>query len=392
MQAASRTPGEAADPSARPSAVELSPSGLRRRFADAFVPRPAIYWCDLLVSAGVGWSAFVLAGSARGLPGQLLALVVATLGLYRAVLFIHELAHLRPGAVPGFETVWNLLVGFPVMAPSLMYVGSHGDHHKRSIYGTTADPEYETFAHWSPLRIAASSLTMLVLPAALAFRWGVLGPLSRAIPPLRRLVVRSMSTLVINPRYPRQAPRGRNARRWVLCEAGAALYFWAFVLAIGSGRISLAWAGRWYAVACGILILNHLRTLAAHRYESLGERMDVTGQLLDTVNLRGIPGLTALAAPVGLRYHGLHHLLPSVPYHNLGPIHRRLLAELPEGSPYRSTQETTLARALRDLWIRASRNTSAAADAALVSGACAGAAPEAARANPIASDVGAAAR
>src|SRR5262249_26151974 len=255
MQAASRTPGEAADPSARPSAVELSPSGLRRRFADAFVPRPAIYWCDLSVSAGVGWTAFVLAGNARGLPGQLLALVVATLGLYRAVLFIHELAHLRPGAVPGFETVWNLLVGFPVMAPSLMYVGSHGDHHKRSIYGTTADPEYETFAHWSPLRIAASSLTMLVLPAALAFRWGVLGPLSRAIPPLRRLVVRSMSTLVINPRYPRQAPRGRNARRWVLCEAGAALYFWAFVLAIGSGRISLAWAGRWYAVACGILIL-----------------------------------------------------------------------------------------------------------------------------------------
>ena len=391
MQAASRTPGEAPDDSARPSALGLSSSGLRRRFADAFLPRRAIYWCDLLASTCVGWTAFLLSGSERGTL-QILALVVATLALYRSVLFIHELAHLRPGAVPGFETVWNLLVGFPVMAPSLMYVGSHGDHHKRSIYGTAADPEYETFAHWSPLRIAASTLTMLVLPAALAFRWGVLGPLSRAIPPLRRLVVRSMSTLVINPRYPRQAPRGRNARRWALCEAGTALYFWAFVLSIGSGRISPAWAGRWYAVACGILILNHLRTLAAHRYENLGERMDVTGQLLDTVNLRGIRGLTALAAPVGLRYHGLHHLLPSLPYHNLGRIHRRLLAELPEGSPYRSTQETTLARALRDLWIRAARNKNADSHAARVSGARAGAAPERTRANPIASDAGAGAR
>ena len=399
MQPAALTPGVGTAEGARPPrALELSSSRLRLRFADAFVPRPWIYWVDLLLSAGLGWSAFALAGWTAG-AARLVALGVATLALYRAVLFIHELAHLRPGAVPGFETAWNALVGCPMMAPSLMYVGSHADHHKRSTYGTEGDPEYESIAHWSRLRIAASTVTMLVVPAALAFRFGVLGPISRAIPPLRRRVVQSMSTLVINPRYRRQAPRGRNGRRWALCEAGAALYFWSFGLAIATGRLSPAWAGRWYAVACGILVLNHLRTLVAHRYENRGERMDVISQLVDTVNLRGVAGfttLTALAAPVGLRYHGLHHLVPAVPYHSLGWLHRQLLAELPAASPYRSTQEPTLVSALRKLWERARRNAAAgsggAGGLARLSGARAGAEPEAGRATPIASDAGAAAR
>ena len=44
--------------------------------------------------------------------------------------------------------------------------------------------------------------------------------------------------------------------------------------------------------------------------------------------------LPALWAPVGLRYHALHHLLPGVPYHNLGEAHRRVTAALEPGSPY----------------------------------------------------------
>jgi fatty acid desaturase len=41
-----------------------------------------------------------------------------------------------------------------------------------------------------------------------------------------------------------------------------------------------------------------------------------------------------LWAPVGLRFHALHHLLPGVPYHHLLEAHRRLVAALGADSPY----------------------------------------------------------
>ncbi|HWL73233.1 MAG TPA: fatty acid desaturase, partial [Burkholderiaceae bacterium] len=36
-------------------------------------------------------------------------------------------------------------------------------------------------------------------------------------------------------------------------------------------------------------------------------------------------------------YHALHHLFPSLPYHNLARAHRRLMAELPADNLYRQT-------------------------------------------------------
>ena len=48
-------------------------------------------------------------------------------------------------------------------------------------------------------------------------------------------------------------------------------------------------------------------------------------------------------APVGLRYHALHHLFPTLPYHNLKAAHEYLLVHLPPESPYRSLDETRAA-------------------------------------------------
>ena len=60
-----------------------------------------------------------------------------------------------------------------------------------------------------------------------------------------------------------------------------------------------------------------------------------------------------LIAPVGLRYHALHHWIPSLPYHNLGRAHRLLLAALAPDAPYGRTIEPGFTPVIRDLVHRA---------------------------------------
>jgi fatty acid desaturase len=115
-------------------------------------------------------------------------------------------------------------------------------------------------------------------------------------------------------------------------EAGATV--WAIVL-LASTQF-FGW--RPLLIALGVFsivaVLNQLRTLVAHLWENDGEPMTVTAQYLDSVNVPP-PGMMAeIWAPVGLRYHALHHLMPSMPYHSLPEAHRRLKKELGEGSTF----------------------------------------------------------
>jgi fatty acid desaturase len=332
-----------------------------------FEPSRVLYWGDLLTSAFVGWAAFVIGANAPfGSPLHVIATVVAIFAVLRAALFIHELTHLKRGQIPGFELAWNLIVGIPFMIPSLMYVGSHKAHHKRTAFGTNDDPEYAPIAHWSRLRIAGFVLMAALIPLVMPLRWGVLGPISWFFPSLRRFVVGKLSTLAINPHYVRSMPKGEQLKRWNAQEAGTAVFVWAVFGSVVAGWIPIAWIVQWCVVAGSVLAVNQVRTLVAHGYENEGEQMDTEAQLLDSINLRGWSVLTGLVAPVGLRYHALHHCLPFLPYHSLGLVHRRLMAELPQNAPYRTTVRDAI-DTLRGLWRNAAappRETFSASPAA----------------------------
>ena len=82
-------------------------------------------------------------------------------------------------------------------------------------------------------------------------------------------------------------------------------------------------------------VLNQVRTLVAHLWANDGDAITVTAQYLDSVNVPPPAMLSPLWAPVGLRYHATHHLLPSLPYHSLAEAHRRLMTQLGEQSTYR---------------------------------------------------------
>lgn len=345
---------DSSSPSPLSASGALDAAACRRRFANAFQPRPFVYWSDLFVSAGFGWGGFLISISVPfGSLSYWVATLIAICALLRAALFIHELTHLKRGVVVGFETAWLVCVGFPLMIPSIMY-DSHGDHHRQATFGTLHDPEYLPLARWQTFRIIWFIAQMLFVPPLLALRWGIVGPVAACIPPLRRFVITHASTLVINPAYRRALPQ--NTVRFVCQEAGVGIFFWTVMFSWYIDWISAAWLLQWCFVGVGILTINQLRTLAAHRYENPGQQLTTVGQLLDSVTLRGQSVLTALAAPVGLRYHALHHFLPTVPYHSLGRLHRQLLAELPSDSPYQHTLQDGILSTIGHLFERAAHH------------------------------------
>lgn len=302
---------------------------------------PRIYWPDLLVSAGVGYAALAGVMLVNSIWLAVLLGIVAALALYRALLFIHELSHIHRNALPGFRTVWNLLIGIPMLTPSLMYEGVHTIHHTRTRYGTVEDPEYLPLALMKPWSLPVFILISLLAPPALLIRYAILTPLGLIIPPIRTFVWERFSALSINPDFRRRPPADEFRRRFFWQEAGASL--WA--IALLASTYFVGWRPLLIALAVFSLtaVLNQLRTLVAHLWENDGEPMTVTAQYLDSVNVPP-PGIIAeIWAPVGLRYHALHHLLPSVPYHSLAEAHRRLSSNLGAGSTYDGSNHAGLA-------------------------------------------------
>ena len=89
-----------------------------------------------------------------------------------------------------------------------------------------------------------------------------------------------------------------------------------------------------YALAVATVVLNQLRQLADHHFEGDGSRVDMATHILDSCNFTRNDPLTLLFFPFSIRYHALHHLFPSLPYHNLAKAHEHLVRTLPGDSPY----------------------------------------------------------
>lgn len=304
-------------------------------------PRPAIYWTDLLGTSAIGWAAFVASARASATPAAVAFGAIAVFALYRALLLVHEISHLSGRALPGFEACWNLLVGFPLLLPSFMYVGVHQSHHSLSTYGTSDDPEYLPFAQSKRMTVVFA-LESFLMPAALMIRFLVVAPAGLLCPPLQRWLTSHASALTMNFTYRRDA--ARSLVRKVRIGSAFVLAMWAAAFALLPFRAFVTWFG----VVSVISFINTLRTLVAHRYENHGDPLDRRGQLADSLDTPGALW-TELWAPVGLRYHALHHYFPGIPYHNLYKAHRTLRASLPPDSSYCESLNRSLAVGLKSL-------------------------------------------
>lgn len=325
---------------------------IARRFAE---PDPRTYWVDFSLSAAFGWAAF--AGAVIAAPfslAQIALTLMASAALFRALLFTHELAHLKKGTFGAFRLVWNAIVGCPFLIPSYSYTGVHIDHHRPGVYGSSRDGEYVSFGAGNPWKSVGYVLLSFLLPALLLFRFLVLTPLSWIVRPLRQVIWRRMSSLAIDLNYDRHPQNKDDDETWLIQETATSLLALTVAALIWQGVLPLSVLGVWYGVTATILFVNSIRTLGAHAYRYAGDaQVTKTEEFLDSVNVPSEDILSKIIAPVGLRFHATHHLFPATPYHNLPKLHRALEAELSDNTVYLSTSRKSFADAVRRLLIEA---------------------------------------
>jgi fatty acid desaturase len=337
----------ASHPATGPGLFQKADLEARRLVSDLHSPNPRIFWADMLLSAGIGWGAFAIALAARPFsPAMLAAAAIAVLALYRGMCFLHEISHLKQSALRGFETAWNLLLGVPMLMPSFIYVGVHQNHHKLSTYGTSQDPEYLPFSG-KRLTIAVFAVEALAIPVLLVARFVVLAPFSLLFPKLHRWLAVHASALCLNSQYRREVSESltRKMARWEAVTLG----MWSVLIALASFHL-VPWRmfALWAAVTALASFINTVRTLGAHRYSSDGRPLDREAQLGDSIDTPGA-FWTELWAPVGLRYHALHHYFPGIPYHNLKAAYRRLI-QIPPPDWYTQSTSPSLPHSLGTLY------------------------------------------
>jgi len=318
---------------------------------DLLEPDPVCYWTDFLVTIVTAYAAFAVYLSVGSGAVQVPALVVAALAAYRAVVFTHEIAHRPAGSFTTFTVVWNALCGIPFWMPSFLY-GDHKSHHMRPVYGTSSDPEY--------LRLGARPRVRLLLFLSLSLLYPILGPLRFLLLTPLAIVARALDRLIwtrasslynMNETYRRHYDdQARSPSRWFQ-EAAASAWAWVVVWLVLSQRISWNVLGKAYGVFVLWILVNQVRTLVAHRYANhTAAPISHLDQVRDTNTFSRGRWLPHLWAPLGMRYHALHHLMPAMPYHAMGAAHRRLMEHLPPESPYRATVRPSLGHVVTSLW------------------------------------------
>ena len=318
---------------------------------DLMVPNAFIYWVDFLFHITLGWCSFYFCcKSVFFSPIQWILFFISIFSFYRAAIFIHEITHLRKGTFYLFRVVWNFLCGFPLMIPSFLYQGVHNDHHNIKLYGTRGDGEYFPFVDKGRSKIILFTIASFFVPVFFFVRFVFLTPLSYCSKSLRSLVLKKISSFSIDPNYKRTRSSLNAVDMWQVQEIATCLYGWFFILLMLEGVLPYKILGLWLITFGVVFFINSLRTLAAHCYRYSGQEvLGISEQLLDSVN---IPNsfLGVLWAPVGLRFHATHHLIPEMPYHSLGKTDQRLREQFSKKNLYLQTSSNGLLSTLARLW------------------------------------------
>ena len=324
---------------------------IRSHLNGQFRHKAHIYFTDAAVSILVGYFfAFLYLSPAAGVWTQWVFFLIAGFALFRAGLFMHEIVHMPNGKMKPFKVFWNIVYGVPLGGHSFLYT-CHLYHHQTKTFGTENDGEYLPLGRGNRWRLFFYIMEVPILPFLSLARFTILVPLSLVFPAIRTWLIRHASSAVMNPRFKFDKPHMYN-RWWRLCDIASSTWIWCVVGLTASGVIPWQIILKVYFLIVLVVGINWLRNLVAHTYTNQGDRISHLRQFLDSINISGPFPLVNLFFPIGMRYHALHHLLPSLPYHEMRHVHQKLKTELPADSPYLAQTDLALGVALKKLVTR----------------------------------------
>jgi fatty acid desaturase len=319
---------------------------------DLFRVRPAIYWIDFSICMVFAWSGLWLAFRTpwTAFSWKAIWLLLSSFAFFHGLIFVHEIEHNGRSGLAGFRWVWNAFCGLLFFLPDYTY-RAHALHHRALAFSTSEDPEYLPLACQRPVEILAPFFIFPLVPFILAARFLVLGPASLIIGGrFRDWILRHASTLKMNPKFEWTAISAED-RRLAAVQDVTCVVWWMAFLAVCHWLLHRQAIVEWYLITYLIFTINHVRSLARHRYINAAcGKVSYEDQILDSVTISGFSPLTWLLMPIGLRYHSVHHMFPRLPYHALAQAHRRLTAALPREHIYHKTLVPSLTEALANLF------------------------------------------
>ncbi|MGK7957768.1 MAG: fatty acid desaturase [Crocosphaera sp.] len=317
---------------------------------EIFDVNPTIYWLDFLTCASMGWTAFILLGQVPffSIP-FFFFYVIAIFSIYRAGAFVHEVCHQQYNHkfAKGFVTVWHILIGLPLLFPAFYY-DCHLKHHDSKLFKTSQDPHYPPVKSNSLAILQMILLVPILMPLQLLTRFFILTPLSRIFPSIRETVERKFSSMT-GPDY--VAKFSKNQEKQMLVVE-LVLFLWLSTLSVCfvCNIIPLIYLFLWYFVSVSVWVLNFYRVLLEHGFDGWSESpLTLEEQILDSYTYpRG--GWRQLIFAPGARYHALHHIFPTIPYHNLPIGHEILKENLPESDLYLQTEKIGCIHTMKELF------------------------------------------
>jgi fatty acid desaturase len=207
------------------------------------------------------------------------------------------------------------------------------------VYGTPEDPEYVTniCTRGSILNLIFYFMFVAAFPLVVFLRF-FLAPLTFLTPSIRDFTLRKLSAFTFNWKYERQLGR-INRKTFAALELLCCLRAAVIPGAVLFGATEPSRMFMLYLLGASVVTLNQLRQLADHHFEGHGGQLTMSEHIKDSCNYVGRDPVTWLFFPFAIQYHALHHLFPSLPYHNLANAHRYLMKELPADSPYRLLEQ-----------------------------------------------------